>query len=382
MTVKKDAARGTWAFVIDLPAIGGKRQQMKRRGFKTKKAAEEAEAAVITDLARGAFVRPARVTVERYLLDEWLPARIATLKPSTAASYRQMIESYVVPGVGAMGLAEIDGATLNALYAKLLAGGRRGSCGAAGAPLAPKTVRNVHGLLHRAFRDAVRWRRLAVNPADSADQPRKNTPEMKVWTAAELRRFVEHGSGDRLGAVWGLFALTGMRRGEVAGLRWGDVDLKAKRLTVRQTMTLAGAVPELGTPKTAAGVRVISLDDETVAALKRWKSTQTQERLVMGEGWRGGHDLLVTEPDGTAVYPQTITRRFQVLCRSAGVPVIRLHDVRHSYATAALASGVPVKVLSKRLGHADIAVTLRVYAHVLPGDDEAAALTAAAFIRG
>jgi integrase len=133
---------------------------------------------------------------------------------------------------------------------------------------------------------------------------------------------------------------------------------------------------------TAAGTRTIALDDATAAGLRRWRKVQAEERLVMGAGWQGGHDLLATEPDGSPVYPQTITRRFQSLCRSAGVPVIRLHDVRHSYATAALASGVPVKVLSRRLGHADIAVTLRVYAHVLPGDDEAAALTAAAFIRG
>lgn len=382
MTVKKDLKRGTWSFVVDLPAVAGKRQQIRRRGFKLKKDAEKAEAAIVADVARGTYIRPARVTVEQFLIDEWLPAKTSGLKPSTASSYEQMIRSYVTPRIGAAAIADVDGAMLNALYADLLANGRTGASGRTG-PLSPKTVRNVHGMLHRAFKDAVRWRRLAVNPADAADQPRKQTPEMKVWTAEQLRAFVDHSADDRLGAVWRLFAFTGMRRGEVVGLRWTDVDLTAKRLTIRQTITMAGDRPEVGTPKTSAGARTISLDPDTVAVLKRWRKSQTEERLLMGAGWQGAeHDLIVTEPDGSPIHPQVLTRRFHAATKAAKVPQIRLHDVRHSYATAALNSGVPVKVLSQRLGHADIAVTLRVYSHVLDGDDEAAATLAASFIGG
>ena len=382
MTVKKDTKRGTWSFVVDVPAVAGKRQQVYRRGFKTKKEAEAAEAAIVSDIARGTYVRPARVTVEQYLVDEWLHAKTSGLKPSTAASYEQMIRSYVVPRIGPTSIADVDGAMLNALYADLLANGRTGASGKRGG-LSPKTVRNVHGMLHRAFKDAVRWRRLAVNPADAADQPRKQTPEMRVWNAEQLRTFTEATTDDRLGAVWRLFAFTGMRRGEVVGLRWSDIDLDANRLTIRQTISMAGDRPEVGTPKTSAGARTISLDPGTVAALRRWRKVQTEERLLMGGGWQGTeHDLIVTEPDGTPIHPQVLTRRFHAATKAAGVPLIRLHDVRHSYATAALNSGVPVKVLSQRLGHADIAVTLRVYSHVLDGDDEAAAALAASFIGG
>ncbi len=145
---------------------------------------------------------------------------------------------------------------------------------------------------------------------------------------------------------------------------------------------MVGDRPEVGTPKSKAGSRRISIDAGTVTALKAWKRAHTQERLLTGSGWRGGHGLVVTEPDGSAVHPQVLSRRFAAIVKRAGLPAIRLHDVRHSYATAALAAGVPVKVLSQRLGHADIAVTLRVYAHVLPGDDAAAAeLVAAALTR-
>ncbi len=380
MTVKKDTTRGTWSFVIDLPPVAGKRQQMYRRGFATKKEAQAAQTHHLAEIDRGTFVRPARVTLERYLVDEWLPAKVSTLKPSTAASYALMTNSYVVPYIGGAELSKVDGAMLNVLYAKLLAEGRRGRSGVAGTGLAPKSVRNVHGMLHRAFKDAVRWRRVAVNPVDAADQPRKVSPEMSVWTVEQIRQFVDQAASGRSGAAWRVFAPTGMRRGEVLDLRWADVDPDAARLSIRQTVVEMSAGIVVGTPKSSAGVRTIALDPATVSALRRWRKTQLEERLLMGEGWLGDDDRVVTEPDGSAVHPNTLSRRFRMLCKVADLPAIRLHDVRHSYATAALSSGVNVKVLSKRLGHADIAVTLRVYAHVLPGDDEAAASAVAAFI--
>ena len=327
-------------------------------------------------------MRPGRVTLERFLLDEWPPAKVSTLKPSTASGYAQTISAYIAPRIGALDLVKVDGGVLNAMYADLLANGRTGGCGRSGG-LSAKTVRNVHGLLHKAFKDAVRWRRLTVNPCDAADQPRKNEPEMKVWTSEQLGRFIATTADDRLGDVWRLFSTTGMRRGEVLGLRWADVDLAGKRLTVRQVRTMTSSGVIVGTPKTKAGVRRMALDDGTVSALKRWKRAQSEERLVMGEGWQGAeHDLVVTEHDGSPLHPKALTRRFHSSTKRGGLPIIRLHDIRHSYATAALAAGVPVKVLSQRLGHADVSMTLRVYAHVLPGDDEAAAALVASVIGG
>jgi Arm DNA-binding domain/Phage integrase, N-terminal SAM-like domain len=168
MSVKRDTARGTWTFVVDVATADGKRQQLKRRGFATKKAAEAAEAAVIADQARGTFVRPSRVTLGAFLLDEWLPAKRAGLRPSTANSYDRMIHLYVVPAIGATPLSTVDGSMLNALYARLLADGRTETRRGLGAGLSPKTVRNVHGVLARAFRDAVRWGRVHRNPCDAA----------------------------------------------------------------------------------------------------------------------------------------------------------------------------------------------------------------------
>ncbi len=217
-------------------------------------------------------------------------------------------------------------------------------------------------------------------PTSRLGQEPRRALDGLAWSAAQLGRFIEATASEREAAWWRLLATTGMRRGELLGLRWADVDLDAGRLTIRQTVTMVGNSPAQGTPKSRAGLRMVALDAGTVAVLRAWLA-QAAERLVMGAGWQGG-DMLVTEADGSAVHPQVFTRRFGVLTRRAGLPTIRLHDVRHSYATAALGAGVPVKVLSQRIGHADVAVTLRVYAHVLPGDDEAAAALAATAITG
>lgn len=381
-TVKRDEDRGTWYFVVDLTAPDGRRRQLRRRGFPTKKAAAAALAEVVADQHRGTFVRPTRTTVGAYLLEEWLPAKLHTLKPSTTDAYEQLIRAYVVPAIGATPLAQIDGAALTSLYGELLATGRRGRSGAPGSPLAPKTVRNLHGMLHRALADAVKWRKLMANPADAADQPRKQTPEQQAWTGNELRRFVEAVSTDRCASLWRLLATTGMRRGELLGLRWQDVDLDTGTVTVRHTMTMVAGRPAVGTPKTNAGVRRIALDTGTTSALRGWRKQQNADRLLMGSGWQDTLGLICTEADGTPIHPQVMSRRFRAIVAAAGLPAIRFHDVRHTYATAALAAGVPVKVLSSRLGHADVSVTLRIYAHVMPGDDEAAATLVAAQIFG
>ncbi len=379
-SIRKDNS-GAWFFVIDIATPDRKRKQLKRRGFATKKEAAAEMAAVITDQNRGSFVRPTRGTLRTFLIDEWLPTKESVLKPSTYSTYAQMLRSYVVPHIGALEMSRIDAGTLNSLYARLLKNGRTGGSGRQGG-LAPKTVRNVHGMLHHAFVDAVKLRRIAVNPCDAADQPRKAEPEMRLWTIEQMRLFMGSVEGDRFAGVWRLLLTTGMRRGEVLGIRWSDIDLAAGRLTIRQTTTMVAGRPETGTPKSRAGSRTISLDPGTILTLKTWRKVQAAEHLRMGADWSDVRGLMATEPDGSAVHPQVFSRRFKAQSSIAQLPVIRLHDTRHSYATAALAAGVPVKVLSQRLGHADVGVTLKIYAHVMPGDDEAAARVAANAIFG
>lgn len=377
MTVKRDPNRDTWMFVVDVPAVNGKRQQLKRRGYKTKKEALEAESAIVSERARGTFVRPTRVTLSAFLTDEWLPAKRSSLRASTANSYDRMIALYVAPTLGATLLADIDGAMLNALYSQLLTAGRTESRTRRGAGLSPKTVRNVHGMLSKAFRDGVRWSRLVRNPCDAADPPKGQAPEQQAWTADEIRTFTSYTSSHRWAGIWALIFTTGMRRGEVLGLRWSDVDLDGGTVTIRSMRIRYGTTVQTSTPKTARGNRTIALGPAVTASMRAWRKQQTEDRLLMGEGWQNVDDnLVVTLADGTAPNPESFSNLFGKLSKRAGLRAIRFHDARHSYATAALAAGVPIKVVSQRLGHADVGVTLKVYAHVMPGDDETAATSA------
>jgi integrase len=226
--------------------------------------------------------------------------------------------------------------------------------------------------------DAIDAGLLTVNPADRAKppRPRAGSPtEMKFWDAEQLGRFLAHIEGDRLQAAWHLLAMTGMRRGEVLGLRWHDVDLNARRLAVRHTITAIGYDIRESTPKTHQA-RTIDLDLGTVEHLRAHLDRQPSEKEAWGPGYKDS-DLVFRRQDGSPVHPQLFSQQFEREIRRAGLPRIRLHDLRHTHATIALRAGVPVKVISERLGHEDPAFTMKQYAHVIPGmQAEAAELIA------
>lgn len=185
-----------------------------------------------------------------------------------------------------------------------------------------------------------------------------------------------------LSAAWLLLATTGMRRGEALGLHWGDVTLDHARLSVRQALVLVGNEPALQAPKTAKGRRSIPLPPETVAALKAHKAAQLQERFALGADYDNSRDLVFRREDGTWVHPASLSRRFETLVRQTSLPEIRLHDLRHTFATLALQANVPVKVVSEILGHASVTITYDTYSHVIRGMAEDATRKVAALVFG
>ena len=216
----------------------------------------------------------------------------AQARATTYASYQTQITTHVVPGLGSVELQRLSPAQLNAFYRRLLAGGRRDGQG-----LAPKTVKNIHAILHRALKDAVRWGYVVRNVADAVEPPKGRSPEMRVWTPEQLRAFLANARTDRLYAAWLLVATTGMRRGELAGLRWIDLDLDAGRASPRRPRVVVNYAVEVSEPKTAKGRRSVALDALTVAALREHKERQAEDRAVVGPGWRDS-GLVFTRPDG------------------------------------------------------------------------------------
>lgn len=374
--IKRGAA---WSVVIDLGRDeAGQRVRKWHSGYRSKKDAERARVELLSRLDHGSYVSPSKQTLGSFLADEWLPAKRATIKETTLASYEMHVTKHIRPRLGGVPLLGLGAGHLNAFYADLLVDGRRHGAGG----LSPTTVRLVHATIHKALADAVRWGQLPRNPADQADPPRTATPEMSVWSPEQLRTFLASVRGDRLFAAWLLAATTGMRRGELLGLRWSDIDLEVGTATVRQIRTVARYAVLTLTPKTDKGARTISLDPQTVLGLRAYRVAQMEERLLVGPAYLDTGDVVFTKEDGSFIHPERFSSWFKQVCRRSGLPSVRLHDIRHSYVTALLAAGVPLKIVSQRVGHASPMVTLAIYQHVLPGDDRAAATIGAKAILG
>jgi integrase len=233
---------------------------------------------------------------------------------------------------------------LNKLYNNLRAAGR-----------APKTIRNVHGVLSKALADAERLGLVGRNPARLADVPAITRPNLRVWSPEQTRAFLAVVASDRLFAAWLLAATTGMRRGELLGLRWADIDLKVGAIHVAQARVRAGNQVIAGEPKTARRRRTIALDPATVAALRQHRKHQAEERLLAGPCYVDS-GLVFILPDGSPIHPNRFSLWFRRRARTTGLPAIRLHDMRHSYATAGLAAGVPPKRVAGRCSPASARV--------------------------
>ena len=390
-------ARGTvirrgkgYSVILDLGRDAeGKRVRKWHSGYKDKTEAEEARTDLLSKLDKGEYTPPNRLTVKQFAEGQWLPSIEALvagerMKPSTAASYRVQINAHVIPGIGSVVMKDLNGPMLNKLYTKLLTSGRRKVSEGQAAGLSPTSVHLVHVTIHRMLKDAVRWNVVPRNWADLADPPRarKSGEEtMETWTPEQLRTFVEAVSMDRLQALWLTLITTGLRRGEIAGLRWQDVKLDTRRLRISRNRVVVDHKVIEGTPKTPKSRRDIGIDPATVAALKAHKARQAEERLAWGPTYQAT-DLIFTWEDGRPLHPDLISRTFVRLASKCDLPRITIHGLRHSYATAALEAGVALKVISDRLGHSSISITADIYSHVRPEIDQAAANQVAGLILG
>lgn len=354
---KPRTAGGSWSYRIDTDADDlGRRRQREVGGFRRKREAQAALNDALSGSQRGTYVAPSRTTVRQFL-DEWHEGAKTELGVTAWTNYGQIIRRNIQPYLGSKRLTDLSPLDVKRWHGKLLENGRKD-----GGPLAVASVKLAHRILHRALADAVRWNLIAINPATGVRAPKGDSKEMNVWTAAEASGFLDAVSDDRLVALWTLALHTGLRRGELAGLRWTDVDLKAGTLTVAQQRTTANHAIVVTTPK-AKSQRQLLLAPATTAALKAHRRHQRKERLALGPAWTDSGYVFVDEA-GVEYHPHRFTKMFEKAVERAGVPKIRLHDTRHTMATLALEAGVHPKVVQEQLGHSTISVTLDTYSHV------------------
>jgi integrase len=335
-----------WYVVVDAgtdPA--GRRRQKWHGGFRTRREAEIARAKLVDDLHTGSYVMPDRLTFAEWVRDSWLPMTEGRVKPTTFHSYRRNLEIYVLRLIGSRPLQQLPALMLNAMYARLQAEG------SSHGPVSAKTVRYIHTTVHKSLEDAVDAGLVGRNAAARAKPPRpsrRSTGHIGSWEPRELAAFLDSVRGARMEGVWRLAAMTGVRRGEILGLRWADVDLEQARLSVRHAVVTVAYEMIESTPK-SHNARVIDLDSETVGLLRVHRRQQHEEREEWGTDYEA-RDLVVCHENGSPIHPHSFSQTFERLVKRAGIRVIRLHDLRHTHATLALTAGVPVMVVSERLG--------------------------------
>ncbi len=373
-----DSSEYTWGFVVDIGLDPATQKRRRRRGggFATRKEAEVALREVLGKRDRGQLVQPTTMTVREFLVDQWLPAMRLTIGPTTLEGYRGNIVRYIVPRVGDLPLRALTPPLINQLYADVRENGRTRGTG----PLALKSVREVHVTLHRALEDAVRCDYLEANPSDRASAPsataarNERRRKIRTWSAAEVNTFAAFIEGHELHELWALAASTGLRRSELLGLRWIDLDLNRRLLSVRRVLVLVAGQPHFkDAPKSAHGFRTISLPPKVtqlLIELREWQAQQPRLKAVPSE-----QALVFCRYDGDPWHPDHVTSTLRELMIASGLPRIRpMQDLRHTHATLLIGvGGVNVKVVQERLGHHSHSFTADTYQHVIPGMDEAAA---------
>lgn len=367
------------------PSTGKRKQKWISTGLTRKRDAEERLHEVLADYQRGAFVDPTNITVAE-LLNRWIEDVVKLGSESRYKRYESIVRCHLIPNIGAVPLRQLSPADVQAMYRKLyqsgkIVQGKKGEPEPPRAPMAEATIRKIHNVLNAAVDMAVKWRLISANPLRGAvvvpsagDEDDDAEGEVRYWTPEETRRFLAVAAGSPNYVLYALALGTGLRRGELFGLKWDDVDFERATISVRRTLKRASSPPKFGPPKTKTSRRTISISPSLVTLLRRHRARQLQEKMQNRNVYED-YGLIFAQPNGRPMHPNNLVKReFARLKKLAGVTDIRFHDLRHTHAVEMIRRGIHVKAISARLGHASIVVTMDTYGHLLPEVESEAAM--------
>lgn len=343
---------GRWEARYTVGRNPGTGKQVQRSVYgATQKEVRQKLAQAVAAIDSGTYTAPSRLTVGGWL-DIWTAEYLGGVKPRTAELYKASVNTYVRPALGALKLDTLNAHTIQGFYNSLSKD--RG--------LSPKTVKNVHGIFHKALQQAVKIGYLRFNPADACELPRVERKEIHPLDENDISRFIEAIKGHRFEAVYLVTLFTGMRQGEVLGLKWENVDFDNGKITVDHQLQRVDGAFSFVSPKNGKG-RTITAAPFVMSVLRHHRAHQAEQQLKAGQLWQG-MGLVFCNEIGHHLYPNTVYDSFKRIAAKIGIPSARFHDLRHSYAVAAIRSGEDIKTVQGNLGHHTAAFTLDVYGHV------------------
>ena len=315
------------------------------------------------EVEHGLSFESTQVTL-KYFMDEWLVSVEQTLRFSTFTQYKQITYQHIVPYLGNYRMRDLQPSHIQKMYNDMVKQGR-----------GYRTIYLSHAILHRALVQAVKLGLLLRNPDDATIPPKSKQKEMQFLNEDQVQRLLitAERMDDRFFALYYLAIATGMRLGEILGLKWDDIDLNQGIIKVQRQLTKCRTGFEFTSPKTNAGIRQINLGSKTIEVMQSHLQRLQAEKLIAGDSWKD-NNIVFPSTIGTPMNRSNLRKRFQTALRNAGLPSIRFHDLRHTAASLMLNNGIPVIIVSKRLGHARASITLDVYGHLIPSKQQEAAI--------
>lgn len=331
------------------------------KSFDTQREANRWGSKMVEQIRQGLLTLRNKISLSKFL-DDWLVIARSSIRPNTSLQYTQIVHKHIVPTLGNILLRELQADHVQRLYTEKLASG-----------VSPRSTRLIHAVLHRALNHALKQGLVSRNVSDAATLPKVPRKEMKTLDDYQVRQLIQATDDVQMQVLFWIAVTTGLRKGEILGLKWSDLDWQTRKLQIqRQVQRRAGEGLIFCEPKSASGRRVVVLGEKTLDRLREHREAQYQKRIQVGDLWQD-FDLIFTSPIGTPLDQSKVSKVYKECLSKTGLPMIRFHDLRHTAATMMLQQGIHPKVVQERLGHSDISLTLNTYSHVLPSmQDEAA----------
>ena len=339
----------------------GSGKNREYRSFDTQREANAWRHKRVEEIQQGLVFIGAKIQFSKFL-DDWLVVVENSVRPNTYIQYSQIVHQHIVPVLGKILLKDLRPDHVQKLYTVKLKNG-----------ISARTTQLIHAVIHRALNHALKQGLVARNVSDAVTRPKVPRKEMKTLDDYQVRQLLQAAEETRMQTLFWIAVSTGLRKGEILGLKWSDLDWNNGRLQIqRQVQRIKGVGLVLCEPKSASGRRVIILGEKTLDRLRKHKEEQYRERNRAGDMWKE-NDLIFPSPNGTILDQSKVNKVYKKCLQKAGLPNLRFHDLRHSAATLMLQQGIHPKVVQERLGHSDISLTLNIYSHVLPSMQEEAA---------